>query len=394
MIKLMFLGDVMCKLQMLQVYNKSDSYDFSEVFSAMEKYFKKSDMVVANLETPISRDNSKLTQQQYNFSSPYEFAKAMYDSGVECVSTANNHCLDRGIEGIISTIDCLDEIGVKHTGTYKYKDNEPLILNVNGVKLGFLSYTYGTNAFANNCYLNSKEKYHVNLFQNQELSNPITRYCYNNRNNMTRIYNKIIRLIFKKNSTCQVYERKEFDFKCKKKLKSDIKNIKKAGAELVIMLMHSGGQYNESVSENTQKLSKFLVKEGVDIVVGNHEHVVHGGIFNKIDNNKLIAYSLGNFDGIAGVYEKPFDKMAEYSIAWYVYIEKNEDKRVKIKKTTFTVLKTIGTNSGGIQTIPVYELIKKEEKNENRNRLIKDMIEIAYRFSNKKYNSIQEEYEI
>lgn len=62
------------------------------------------------------------------------------------------------------------------------------------MKIGILSYTYGTNAFSNNCYLPKSEYWRVNLFQNQELSNGITRYCLANKQKLIpRIYNKFVR---------------------------------------------------------------------------------------------------------------------------------------------------------------------------------------------------------
>lgn len=382
----------MCRECMLKTYKKGESYDFSEIFEKMKSYFKTSNLVIGNLETPITKDENILTNEKYSFASPYEFAKSVYDSGIRCVSTANNHCLDRGIEGIYSTIDCLNEIGIKHTGIFKTRDKHPLIIEINGIKIGILSYTYGTNAFSNNNYLKNNEKYCVNLFQNQELSNKITRYCYfNGKKLIPKVYNKLMRYICKSNANCQLYERKEYDFNCKRKLRRDISNIKKAGAELVVMLMHTGGQYNKMETKSTKKLTKYLLKQGINIIVGNHEHVVHGGEFTNIKENKLVTYSLGNFNGIDGVYAEPFNTMSEYSIAWNIYIKK-ENNNVKIEKTTFLVLKTIPTEIGGIQTIPVYDLINQEEDREKKEKLIRDMYEIAYKFSNKRYNQIEKEY--
>ena len=88
----------------------------------------------------------------------------------------------------------LDCYHIKHIGTYSNKKREPFIEEINGIKVGFLSYTYGTNAFANQNYLKRNERYMVNLFQAQELANRFTRYCYYNPTKFhARIYNKIYR---------------------------------------------------------------------------------------------------------------------------------------------------------------------------------------------------------
>ena len=124
MVKLTFLGDIICKKQMIESYQISDNkFDFGSIFSDISCVLKKSDYVCGNLETPISVDNSNLTGEEYCFNAPYEFAEAVYQNGVDFVATANNHCLDRGIKGITSTIRSLNKIGILHTGIFEKKEN-------------------------------------------------------------------------------------------------------------------------------------------------------------------------------------------------------------------------------------------------------------------------------
>ena len=63
--------------------------------------------------------------------------------------TANNHAADRGITGIISTISKLDSIGIINTGTFidslDHDNRSPLMINKKGFKVALLNYTYGTN---------------------------------------------------------------------------------------------------------------------------------------------------------------------------------------------------------------------------------------------------------
>lgn len=375
MTKLTFLGDIMCKSEMICNYKNNENYNFDGIFKRVKGYLEKSDFVFGNLETPISINNENLTNEKYCFSSPYEFAHSVYNSGIKFVATANNHCLDRGISGIDSTVKSLDKIGFYHTGIFSSKNKSPLIINVNSLKLGMLAYTYGTNAFSNKQYLSKNDRYKVNLFQNQELSNPIDRFCYYNRSNLfARIYNKLVYILFPDQFRRPIYEHKEFNWHCKKQLKKDIKTLK--DADVIIMYMHAGGQYNETPTKYTKKLSKWLVDNGVDLVVGSHEHVVHGGNFKDINKGKAITYSLGNFDGISGVYEDPFDKMSEYSIAWNVYYN---DENKCIEKSTFSIFKTIKDGKNKIQVVPCFDLLKELDAFE-RKKLIDDMSIIAYKF--------------
>lgn len=390
--KITFIGDIMLEKETLETYKDGEKYNFSEVFEKTKSLFNESDLTIGNLETPITETKRNLTSQEFRFTSPKEFAQAVYETGIKYVSTANNHCLDNGISGINETIDCLDRIGIKHTGTFKNKkDKKYLLEEKNGFKIAILAYTYGTNAFANNCYLNKKNKYAVNLFQNQELSNRITRYCRYHKNIFTKVYNIINRNLFKYNAKVEPYERKEFNIIQKIKLKQNIKACKKEGANLIIMLAHMGGQYNEEPIELTKEISRFLLKNGVNIVVGNHEHVVHGGDFSEVKNGKAVTYSLGNFTGTVGIYKKPFNKMSEYSISYNIYIN-NKNIDIKIEKITFSVLKIIKTNNGGIQVVPAFELLNNNIDKSQKEKLEEEIKEIAYRFSKKKYDKIEKEF--
>lgn len=168
---------------------------------------------------------------------------------------------------------------------------------------------------------------------------------------------------------------------------------KQEGADIVLLYMHAGGQYNAQPTEYTKELTGWLLKNGVDIVVGSHEHVVHGGNFSKISQGKLAAYSLGNFDGIAGVYAKPMDKMAEYSIAWHIYLEKQGEK-VIIMKHGFSILKCIEAENRQVRTVPCYDLYKKIDDPLQKEALWKDMQVIAKKFGNIDIDQIKEEYYI
>ena len=157
--KITVLGDIMIDNETAKTlgnYVKEEKFCFDSMFSGVKHLLSKSDYVFANLETPISYDNSDLTSIQWQFCSPREFAEAVKSAGVDFVSTANNHCLDRGIKGIINTISVLDEIGLSHTGTYKTNSSKSLsVIDIKGIKIGCLAYTYGTNAVTNHNYLGS-----------------------------------------------------------------------------------------------------------------------------------------------------------------------------------------------------------------------------------------------
>ena len=157
--------------------------------------------------------------------------------------------------------------------------------------------------------------------------------------------------------------------------------MKAINPDVIVMSMHTGGQYNSVASNTTKSLTEYLLSHGVNVVVGTHEHVVHGGTFEGKSLKKIGTYSLGNFDGTAGVYDKPFDKMSEYSIAFHVYVSKRNEETI-FDKITFTVLKTVKSpkNEGGVTVYPIYDLISQTTDEETKQQLILDMYEIGRRF--------------
>lgn len=139
------------------------------------------------------------------------------------------------------------------------------------------------------------------------------------------------------------------------------------------------------------QIANFLRKHGVNIIVGSHEHVVHGCSNRYISENSVETYSLGNFMDVTGVTKAPFDKMSEYSIAWHVYVDKVTKK---IAKTSYTVCKSRlqKGEEQKIEVVPVYDLIQAETDNEKRELLWKDMQTIAFRFAEHEIDKPQLEY--
>lgn len=131
MLKCTFLGDIMCTQEILQAFRNDTQFKFDELFDPVRKLFDESDFVMGNLESPISYDNTNLTSERYRFNSPYEFAEAIKNAGINAVATANNHCCDRGIDGVKSTVKSLDKIGLIHTGCMS-REKEPTIVSLRG----------------------------------------------------------------------------------------------------------------------------------------------------------------------------------------------------------------------------------------------------------------------
>ena len=338
-IKITFTGDIMCDNK--PILEKVDYKNF--ISQKLKNLLNMSDYVVGNLETPIV-ENINLSGQ-YSFSAPPAFLQELKKSGFDLFSTANNHCLDCGFNGVIENNKNIKKMGMDFVGTNSSKDDSRVFIKkFNNMKFAFVSYTYGTNAFLNNNYLNKENSYLVNLSRKQECKN--------------KIYRKIKNKFFE---NCYIYSYIR-DRKYLKNLKGDLM-FAKENADIVICLMHSGGQYNNKVEHYTKHLSNFIMKNGADIVIGNHPHVV-------LNHKNNIFYSLGNFYATPFSNHNQIDDIPSYSILLNYYFDK---KLKKIDGFDYEIVKTIINEQGFPETKLVDEL-DFSDKIKNEIRIINDRV--------------------
>ena len=357
--KITILGDALCDYEMsrrLQLYrDERGKYDFHSVFTRLKSFLRASDFVIANLETPISRNDEDLTNSLWRFNSPYEFAQALHDCGVHCVSTANNHCLDRGMPGVESTIRSLDEIGLQHFGTRMPGEKaRPLICEVKGIRIGLLSFTYGTNAVTNHQYLSWKNRHVVDLLQEQEgwsdkwnLWKQYARKRPGGR--IAKLWNQLDLRMHPENEGKEWFEQCSFASYRLYLARKQISWLKRQKVDLILVQLHVGGQYNQEPSAYTKKMVDWFLREGCDVVIGNHEHVVHGFRYDPA-TKQIGTYAIGNLVGSAGTLTPPYDRYADCSIALHVYVDMESKK---IAKYTYSVLKTTADAQERLYVEPV-----------------------------------------
>ena len=109
--KITIIGDIMCEPRLLKASKSKGHYNFDGVFQNVKDLFKESDYVIGNLETPLAGKEKGYTNGLFSFNTPDEFADAVKASGIDLVTTANNHCFDRGIDGMIRTLEVLEKKG-------------------------------------------------------------------------------------------------------------------------------------------------------------------------------------------------------------------------------------------------------------------------------------------
>ena len=308
-INIVGIGDSLCHSQNFKdAYNsETKTYDFSPMFKNITKYVENATIAVGNLETSLGGKERGFSGYPA-FNSPDELAFDLKEMGIDILTTGNNHSLDTGYTGLTRTLDVLDGYGISHTGTARSQEEQNTILmkDLNGIKTAFLNYTYGTNGIP----LPKGKEYCVNLID------------------------------------------KEF-------MKSQIEKAKEEGAELICVSMHWGAEYRLKPTAEQEELAEFLIKNGADVILGNHSHVPEPMEMKKVtlddgtEREGFVIYSMGNF------FSAQTQNYTRDTLIVNVEIRKNgESGKITIDKATYT---PVYVYDNGVNAKDRYELLDLEK---------------------------------
>ncbi|PKL40572.1 MAG: capsular biosynthesis protein [Spirochaetae bacterium HGW-Spirochaetae-1] len=218
-------------------------YPFHQIASFMEEY----DLVFANLETPITTNHDPAGNKPYVFRLNPLFAASLTDIKLDIVSIANNHIMDHGTEGMLDTILCLSDMGIKYTGAGRNLDEarRPAIFHFGSMDLCILAYC---------------ERPPEDFYAGPE----------------------------KPGTAPLVLEQ----------VKEDIKQYKD-GNTIVLVSLHWGIELTNYPRAYQRNLAWKIIDAGADGIIGHHPHWPQGIEMYK---KKPVIYSLGNF--VNGFYNK------------------------------------------------------------------------------------------
>ena len=244
-VTLLFVGDVMGhEPQWRAAYDPTTAtFDYHPCFRYVEPLIRRADLACANLEVTLA--GPPYTSYPC-FSSPDELLFALDDAGFDVLFTANNHVLDHGKTGLERTVQMLDSVGMMHAGSYvdtlSRDTTYPLVVDVRGLKVGFLNMTYGTNGL---------------------------------RTHEPNIVNKL--------DTAQVIR--------------DFKRLDEMDADLKVVFIHWGNEYQLQADRYQRHYAQFLVRQGADLIIGGHPHVSQDADTLYASDGKpvVVYYSMGNF---------------------------------------------------------------------------------------------------
>ena len=253
-------GDLLMHSPVFNSAKQSDgTYNFESVFRYSKDLVSSFDYAVANLETTFGGPSRPHVANQ-SFCCPDELAANAVEAGYDMFLTANNHSGDTMADGLLRTLDISREAGLDTLGSQKPGEKRYSIVEVNGIKIGMVAYTWAFSGDGSKFSLNG-----LNAIKDEGQMNYFT------KKNPDKLYNE---------------------------LEPIMEEMKADGAEATMIFIHWGEEYDTKGNAAQQKMAQKLCDIGFDVIVGGHAHVVQpvALLESNVDpNHKTVCiYSLGN----------------------------------------------------------------------------------------------------
>jgi poly-gamma-glutamate capsule biosynthesis protein CapA/YwtB (metallophosphatase superfamily) len=284
------------------------TFDFTPMLEPVKELLQQSDVTIANQES-ITGGISLGLSSYPTFNSPHEIGDALLAAGIDLVTMANNHTMDKGEKGILSATDYWNQIGMPYTGAFRSsEDREKLrILTKNKISFAFLSYTYGTNGIR----VPPDKPYLVNLIDPERMKNEIEKA--------------------------------------------------KRQADVVVVAVHWGTEYQPKPNKDQIQLARMLADWGADIIVGTHPHVLQPVEWmDRSDGSRaLVIYSLGNFLSAQDQLTQLIGGIAQVEV---VKTEYDGSVTIELEEPTFIPTFNKYTHWSNYRVIPLNRLEDKDSR--------------------------------
>ncbi len=239
----------------------TDTYSYLPCFQYVRPWIESADYAVGNFETTL---NGPPYSGYPQFCAPDALAYDIKTIGFDLVTTANNHAMDKGFNGVVRTLDTLDQAGLAHVGGYRtqeeYDQSKGVVLaDVGGISVAFLGYTYGTNGIP----ISAENDFCLNRFNTDYMD------------------------------TCSTLDQE--------KLKTELDYAQSLEPDLIAVMIHWGIEYQTTQNEYQTQVADFLIANGADLILGSHSHVPQPMETRTVTledgstRSAFVSYSLGNF---------------------------------------------------------------------------------------------------
>ncbi|MET7972387.1 CapA family protein [Streptomyces mirabilis] len=223
-------------------------YNFLPMFEGVKRLVSRADLAICHMETVYGADGDHTGNPAFKM--PPQVADGLAATGYDACSTASNHSLDDGAAGVRRTLDALDLAGVRHAGSARTEQEAyaPTLLRAGNAMVAHLAYTYGTDGFP----MPQGQPWSVNLIDRDRIL-------------------------------------------------ADARAARKAGADVVVVSLHWGTEWQEQPDTQQTTLSRELTasrtdgRPDIDLILGTHARVPQA--YEKV-NGTWVVYGMG--DQIAG----------------------------------------------------------------------------------------------
>ena len=314
--KITVAGDLVMHMSVVNQGKTADGgYDFTPLFEDVKPYIEESDLALCCFEGAFAESNYSGYPM---FLTPDGLAASLKTVGFDMVATASNHALDGRKSGLDRTLDVLDAAGLEHVGTYRTQEERDenhgvKVVDVNGISIAFLDYTYGTNGLPASDF-----KYGINIIYTDYMKS----------------FNDID------------YTLLDADMAYARSLKTD----------LIAVIAHWGAEYITQKQPAQEKLAEYWFSHGADIILGGHPHVpepmetVTVKDSDGSDKTGFICYCLGNL--LANMNEKDHKGCTLQAMLQLDISKNTATGKTTIDKAQYIPMAVIDTSELGITGAP------------------------------------------
>jgi poly-gamma-glutamate synthesis protein (capsule biosynthesis protein) len=219
---------------------RSGGLDFAPMFAGVAPVIRGADLALCHLETPLA-DPAGPFSGYPSFNAPPQVLDGVRWAGFDGCSTASNHTLDQGPDGVARTIRALDDAGLGHTGSARSaaEAGTPRIYNVGGVRVAHLAYSLNFNGLTRP----SGREWLANLIDPPDILAAAHR-------------------------------------------------ARTSGADIVVLSLHWGTEYQHLPDADQQAWARQLISSpDVDLILGHHAHAVQPF---QLFGDKWVVFGMGN----------------------------------------------------------------------------------------------------
>ena len=216
---------------------------FDHTFGGLREIVSDTEIAFANLETPLSTDHAPMRGDPPRLGAPADAAAAIQRAGIDVLSLANNHVWDQRVEGLVATIDALDQAGVAHVGVDDTDATAPgpLVVERDGVRVAFVAFTVIVQGHPGT----RRPQVQVAMWDERVARRALERA--------------------------------------------------REAADVVVASMHWGLGYRHEDRSEQRSRARFLVEHGADVVLGHGPHVLQRvERLSSPRGEAVVVYSLGN----------------------------------------------------------------------------------------------------